>query len=164
MAATFLLTVRGVPQLYYGNELGTPGVEHKGHGQMRNDFSGGWPDDSKNAFTSEGRSPDENELWNHFRTLLHYRKNTTALQNGKMTHYIPEDGVYVYFRSDEKQTIMIVLNNNNQEKTIKTARFAENLKGFDNGTDLLHRTWFEQLDEISIPAMDSRVIELKQNK
>lgn len=164
MAATFLLTVRGVPQLYYGNELGTPGVEHKGHGQMRNDFSGGWPDDNKNAFTSEGRSPDENELWNHFRTLLHYRKNTTALQNGKMTHYIPEDGVYVYFRSDEKQTIMIVLNNNNQEKTIKTARFAENLKGFDNGTDLLHRTWFEQLDEISIPAMDSRVIELKQNK
>lgn len=164
MAATFLLTVRGVPQLYYGNELGTPGVEHKGHGQMRNDFSGGWPDDSKNAFTSEGRSPDENELWNHFRTLLHYRKNTTALQNGKMTHYIPEDGVYVYFRSDEKQTIMIVLNNNNQEKTIKTARFAENMKGFDNGTDLLHRTWFEQLDEISIPAMDSRVIELKQNK
>jgi len=164
LAATFLLTIRGVPQLYYGNELGTPGLEHKGHGQMRNDFAGGWPGDSKNAFTAEGRSPDENELWNHFRALLHYRKNTPALQNGRMTHYIPEDGVYVYFRYDEKQTIMIVLNNNNQEKTIKTARFAENLKGFDKGTDLLHRTWFEQLDEISIPAMDSRVIELKQNK
>jgi glycosidase len=164
LAATFLLTIRGVPQLYYGNELGTPGLEHKGHGQMRNDFAGGWPGDSKNAFTAEGRSPDENELWNHFRALLHYRKNTPALQNGRMTHYIPEDGVYVYFRYDEKQTIMIVLNNNNQEKTIKTARFAENMKGFDNGTDLLHRTWFEQLDEISIPAMDSRVIELKQNK
>ena len=164
MAATFLLTVRGVPQLYYGNELGTPGVEHKGHGQMRNDFAGGWPSDSKNAFTAEGRTADENELWSHFRTLLHYRKNTPALQNGRMTHYIPEDGVYVYFRYNEDQTIMIILNNNSEEKTIKTARFAENLKGFDHGTDLLHRTWFEQLDEISIPAMDSRVIELKQNK
>ncbi|HOI32959.1 MAG TPA: alpha-amylase family glycosyl hydrolase, partial [Bacteroidales bacterium] len=164
LAATFLLTVRGVPQLYYGNELGTPGVEHKGHGKMRNDFAGGWPNDSKNAFTAEGRTADENELWNHFRTLLHYRKNTPALQNGRMTHYIPEDGVYVYFRYNEDQTIMIILNNNSEEKTIKTARFAENLKGFDQGTDLLHRTWFEQLDQISIPAMDSRVIELKQNK
>lgn len=164
LAATFLLTVRGVPQLYYGNELGTPGVEHKGHGQMRNDFPGGWADDTRSAFIAEGRTADENELWNHFRALLHFRKNTPALQTGQMTHYFPEDGVYVYFRYDKDQTIMIVLNNNKEEKTIETSRFAENLKGFDQGTDLLHRTWFEQLDEITIPAMDSRVIELKRKK
>ncbi|MDN5348981.1 MAG: neopullulanase [Bacteroidales bacterium] len=161
LAATFLLTVRGVPQLYYGNELGTPGVEHKGHGQMRNDFQGGWAGDSRNAFTAEGRTTDENELWNHFRTLLHFRKDSKALQNGVMTHYIPEDGVYVYFRYNDEQSLMIILNNNAEEKTIETKRFAENMKGFETGTDLLHRTWFENLDEITIPAMDSRVIELK---
>jgi len=161
LATTFLLTVRGVPQLYYGNELGTPGVEHKGHGQMRNDFPGGWAGDSRNAFTPEGRTTDENELWNHFRTLLHFRKDSKALQSGKMTHYIPEDGVYVYFRYNDEQTIMVVLNNDTEEKTIKTERFAENIRGFETGTDVLHRTWFENLDEITIPAMDSRVIELK---
>jgi hypothetical protein len=78
-----------------------------------------------------------------------------------MTHYIPEDGVYVYFRYNDEQSLMIILNNNAEEKTIETKRFAENMKGFETGTDLLHRTWFENLDEITIPAMDSRVIELK---
>ncbi len=74
LAATFLLTMRGTPQLYYGNELGTPGEEHKGHGQMRNDFPGGWEGDTHNAFDASGRTAEQNELWNHFRTLLQYRK------------------------------------------------------------------------------------------
>ena len=162
LAATFLLTVRGTPQLYYGNELGTPGEEHKGHGQMRNDFPGGWAGDTHNAFEAAGRTAEQNELWNHFRTLLHYRKKNEALQTGKLTHYIPEDGVYVYFRYNDEQTVMVILNNNPDLKTIKLDRFAENLKGFKTGTDLLHRTYFENLNEISIPAMDSRVIELKR--
>lgn len=162
LAATFLLTIRGTPQLYYGNELGTPGEEYKGHGQMRNDFSGGWPDDTHNAFEAGGRTTEQNELWNHFRTLLHYRKKTEVLQTGQLTHYIPEDGVYVYFRYNDEQTVMVILNNNQELKTIKLDRFVENLQGFKTGTDLLHRTYFEDLNEISIPAMDSRVIELKR--
>ncbi|MDA3942582.1 MAG: glycoside hydrolase family 13 protein [Bacteroidetes bacterium] len=161
MAATFLLTIRGLPQVYYGNELGTPGEEHKGHGQMRNDFPGGWEGDTHNAFEAGGRTPEQNELWNHFSMLLHFRKKNEVLQSGKLTHYIPEDGVYVYFRHLKDEAIMVILNNNSEEKTIRLARFEENLNGFKSGTDILHRSWFETLDKITIPAMDSRVIELK---
>ena len=160
MASTFLLTTRGVPQLQYGTEILMPGWEHDGHGKMRADFPGGWEHDAHNAFTAEGRSIEQNRFWNHLRLLLHWRKNNQVIVNGKLKHYIPEDGVYVYFRYTNDAAVMVILNNNNKEKTIRTDRFAENLDGYHTGSDILHRTYFETLDKISIPAMSARVIEL----
>ncbi len=160
LASTFLLTTRGVPQLQYGTEILMPGWEHDGHGKMRSDFPGGWENDAHNAFTAEGRSIEQNRFWSHLRLLLHWRKNNQVIQNGKLKHYIPEDGVYVYFRFTDDAAVMVILNNNDKEKTIKTDRFAENLDGFETGSDILHRTYFETLHKISIPAMSARVIEL----
>ncbi len=160
MVMTFLLTTRGLPQLYYGSEVLSSGKEHEGHGFIRKDFPGDWENDPQNAFTEAGRSDDQNEVFTHIRTLLHFRKDHAVMQNGKLMHYIPEDGVYVYFRYNENETVMIILNNNKNSKNIDCKRFTENISAFKTGTDLLHRTNFESLDTIEIPAMTSRVIQL----
>ena len=162
MTMAFLMTVRGFPQIYYGTELLMTGWEHQGHGSIREDFPGGWPDDKTNAFTAEGRSTEQNEAWDFMRKLIHWRKEKTVIHEGKMTHYVPEDGVYVYFRYNEKESVMVIINNNEESRTFKTDRFNENLNGFTSGTDILHRTYFDQLRMISIPAMSVRIIELKK--
>lgn len=161
MAMAFLMTVRGFPQIYYGTELLMTGWEHQGHGFIRQDFPGGWAGDKANAFSPEGRSIEQNEAWNYLRKLLHWRKEKTVIHEGEMTHYVPEDGVYVYFRYNETESVMVIINNNEESRTFKTDRFRENLNGFSSGTDILHRTYFDQLRMISIPAMAARIIELK---
>jgi glycosidase len=161
MAMTFLLTVRGLPQLYYGSEVLSTGFEHQGHGFIRNDFQGGWQGDQTNAFTADGRTADQNEVFNHIRTLLNFRKENKVMQNGKLKHYLPQDGVYVLFRYNDNESVMVILNNNKEEKTITGKRFAESLNGFKSGNDLLHRTYYENFESIVIPGMSSRVIQLK---
>ncbi len=162
MAMAFLMTVRGIPQIYYGTEILMTGWEHQGHGFIREDFPGGWMHDSVNAFTQTGLTADHYDAWTYMRLLLQWRKNKKVIHEGKTTHYIPEEGVYVYFRHLDGESIMVVLNNNNESKTFKTERYTENLKGYSTGTDVLHRTYFDQLRIISVPAMSARIIELKR--
>lgn len=162
MAMTFLLTVRGLPQIYYGSEILCAGKENQGHGVMRNDFPGGWENDPINAFVADGRTADQNEVFNHIRTLLHFRKDNPVMQSGKLTHYIPEDGVYVYFRHDSENAVMVILNNNKSSKTIDCKRFQESLASYSNGTDVLYRTYFDHFGSIEIPAKSSRVIQLNK--
>jgi glycosidase len=162
MAMTFLLTARGFPQIYYGSEILCVGKENQGHGVMRNDFPGGWANDPVNAFVAEGRTADQNEVFNHIRTLLHFRKDNPVMQTGKLTHYIPEDGVYVYFRHDSDHSVMVILNNNKSAKTIDCKRFQESLAGYTSGTDILYRTYFDHFGTIEIPATSSRVIQLNK--
>ena len=161
MAMTFLLTVRGLPQLYYGTEVLSTGLEHQGHGFIRKDFQGGWTGDASDAFTAEGRTADQNEVFNHIRTLLNFRKKYEVMQSGSLKHYLPQDGVYVYFRYNDTESVMVILNNNKDAKTIDGKRFRESLKNYTTGTDLLHRTYYENFDSIVIPGMTSRVIQLK---
>ncbi len=161
MAMTFLLTIRGLPQLFYGTEVLSTGLERQGHGFIRKDFAGGWPNDKTNAFTPEGRTKDQNEVFNHIRTLLQFRKMNEVLQNGKLKHYLPQDGVYVYFRYNDNESVMVILNNNKQSKTIDGKRFSESLSGFKSGTDVIGNTQFESLNSIEVPAMSSRVIQLE---
>ncbi len=162
MALAFLMTTRGVPQLYYGTELLMTGWEHDGHGHIREDFPGGWPGDEVNAFSREGRTGDQNDIWDYIAMLNHWRKNKDVIHSGKLTHYIPEDGIYVYFRYNDDESVMVVLNNNEEHRTFKTRRFAENLAAYRSGTDVLHRTYFDNLSEISMPPMSARIIQLSK--
>src|SRR6202000_687322 len=100
-----LMTTRGIPQMYYGDEILMAGVDNP-DGLVRSDFPGGFPGDKENKFTAAGRTVKENEAFNYVRTLANYRKHSTALQTGKMMQYIPERGFYVYFRYDAKGTVM----------------------------------------------------------
>lgn len=108
---TILLTTRGIPQIFYGSEIGIVGGE--GDGNLRVPFPGGFPNDKRDAFTSAGRTKEENDIFNFLRGLIHLRKKYPALAEGKLTHFPPVNDVYVYFRTLSNEKIMIVVNNNN---------------------------------------------------
>ncbi|HNY02988.1 MAG TPA: glycoside hydrolase family 13 protein [Bacteroidales bacterium] len=162
MAMAFLLTTRGIPQVYYGTEiLLTQGADKEGDGNKRRDFPGGWPGDSRNAFTPEGRLPAEADMFNYLRTLMHWRDAHEVIHTGKTRHFIPADGVYVYFRYNEKETVMVVLNNNETEKSIPTARYNEFLKKFTSGTDVISGSVINDLSTLTVPGKGVLVVELK---
>ena len=162
MAMAFLMTTRGAPQIYYGTEVLMTGREHDGHGFIREDFPGGWQGDAVNAFTGEGLSAEQKEAQAFMKQIMNWRKNNKAVTTGKLKHFLPEDGVYVYFRYTDEETVMVVINNNDESRTFKTQRFDECLNGWTTGTDIISRTWFDQLKMISVPAMSARIIELKK--
>ena len=136
-AINWLLTCRGVPQFYYGGEIGMTGTTSPNDGYVRQDFLGGWKEDKVNKFTVAGRNAKENEIWNHIATLANYRKSSSAITTGKMMQFTPQDGVYVYFRYDDKQTVMIVMNTAKDKKTVALNRFAERTKGFGKMKNIL---------------------------
>ena len=132
MILTFLLTIRGIPQVYYGTEIGLRGG--KGHGALREDFPGGFPGDAMNAFTKSGRTTLQNDLFDFSKSLLELRKKYKALSVGKLIHYPPEEEVYFYFRIYNDQKILIILNNSETGQKVKLPpeKFLENVKGFIN--------------------------------
>ncbi|MFO7829078.1 MAG: glycoside hydrolase family 13 protein [Bacteroidales bacterium] len=162
MAIAFQLTTRGIPSILYGTELLMEGFAHEAHGKMRKDFLGGWPDDKKNGFTAAGRSDEQNEIYNYLQKLLNWRKSNKAVQNGNLTHFIPENNVYVYFRHNENETIMIILNNNDHSQTIKTERFKELIGEYHSGTEIIKQNEITDLDKIHIEKKSAMIIELKK--
>ena len=161
LAMAFLFTTRGIPQIYYGTEILMTGHEHDGHGFIREDFPGGWEGDEMNAFAGENMTAEQNEAFGFMKHLMNWRKTSNAVQNGKLTHYLPEDGVYVYFRHTENESVMVMLNNSNEDKEVDLLRFAENLEGFSNGKSVLSRMYFDKLDTIVVPAKSPLIIALQ---
>jgi len=161
MGMALLATVRGIPQLYYGSEIGMAGDKGKGDADIRQDFPGGWAGDKNNAFTRSGRTEEQNKFFDVTARLFQWRKNKTVVHFGKMTHYIPQENVYVYFRYDDKETVMVVINNSADAKNIKTNRFQENIKSFKSGKDVLSGKSVDLKNEISLDGKSVLVLELK---
>jgi glycosidase len=128
MGIGWLLTTRGIPQMYYGTE-----VLMKGHtnpdGWVRLDFPGGWKGDSKNAFTKDGLDDREMEAQEWTKKIANYRKSSSAIKTGKLMQYVPDDGLYVYFRYDDKQTVMCIMNTSDNAKTVEFSKYPEMTKG-----------------------------------
>jgi len=156
-----LLTMRGIPQLYYGDEILMAGESHP-DGLVRSDFAGGWPGDKANKFTAEGRTAKENEAFNYVRTLIRYRDNTPALQTGKLMQYIPQRGVYVYFRYDAQKTVMMIYNSDIKDKDLKTDRFTERMNGYKTATNIVTNETLNDISTLTIPAKSTLVLELKK--
>jgi glycosidase len=127
MGIGMLMTMRGIPSLYYGTELLMS--ETDGHGKIRVDVMGGWAADSLNKFTAEGRTDLENEAFDYIKKLADLRQSNDALHSGKMVQYVPEDGLYVYFRYTDKQVFMVVVNTSDKELTSKSTKYAQFLEG-----------------------------------
>ena len=162
LAMAFMMTTRGTPQLYYGTEILMEGNEHKSHGDIRKDFPGGWVDDENNAFTREGRTAEQKDAFNFLRRLLNWRKSNATVQYGKLTHYIPENGVYVYFKEYKNNTIMVLLNNTTEVKSVDLSRFSESIGDNTKGRSALTRQGWEELKIIEIPAKSPLIIELSK--
>lgn len=161
MALTVLMTTRGIPSVYYGTELLMTGWEQPEHGEIRKDFPGGWPGDKINAFESRGRTAQQNEIHNYIRQLLGLRREKPCLTQGKLTHFIPQDGIYLYFRHLPENAVMVVLNNNNTDKTLNLSRFDEVLGSYSTRIDLLTGSLLSQPDTLKIPAKSSLIIDLR---
>jgi len=161
MAMTLLATVRGIPQIYYGSEIGMNGNKDKdGDAAIRKDFPGGWKGDASNAFTKEGRTPEQQQFFDFTSKLFTWRKTNEAVHFGKMKHYIPENNVYVYFRYTDTKTVMVVMNNSTEKQTIKTNRFQESIKNFKTGKEILTNTTLDLANEISIQPKSVLLLEL----
>ena len=157
-----LLTMRGIPQMYYGDEILMKNFSNP-DGLVRLDFPGGWPGDKVNKFTAAGRTEKENEAFNYVRTLANYRKNTTALQTGKLMQYIPQNGVYVYFRYDAAKTVMIIYNSSEKDtRTLKTERFNERMAGFSKAMDIITGQMVDDIKSIKIAPKATMVFELRK--
>ena len=161
MGLAWLLTYRGVPELYYGDEILMTGFTNP-DGNVRRDFTGGWPGDSQNKFTQEGRSQKEENIFEYIKRLANFRKNSSAITTGKMMQYVPVNGVYVYFRYDDKQTVMCVMNTNDTSSTFDLSRFNERMKGFTKAYDVATGVTFDLQPSLSIGPKYVLVMELRK--
>lgn len=163
MALTLIATIRGIPQIYYGSEIGMRGEKSKGDADIRRDFPGGWPGDAQNAFNPAHQTAQQKEFHEFTSKLLNWRKHKTVIHKGKTTHYMPKESVYVYFRHHENEKVMVVINNNEQEQRLSLARFGESLTGVQSGTDILSGNNFsiDQEKSITIAPKSSLILELK---
>ncbi|MEO6330060.1 MAG: alpha-amylase family glycosyl hydrolase [Ginsengibacter sp.] len=159
MGITLLLTLRGIPQLYYGTEILMKNFKNPSDGMVRLDFPGGWESDRTNKFTIQARSDKENYAFNYIKKLADFRKNSSALTTGKTMQYIPKDGLYVYFRYDDKETIMVIFNSNDKSIDIKTDGFKERTIGFSKMRNIITES-ITDIKNFSLEAKTSGVYEL----
>ena len=161
MALSWLLTCRGIPQLYYGTEILMKGVANP-DGWVRLDFPGGWNGDSKNVFTGQGITRDEQSVLDLTRRLANFRKTASAIQTGKMMQFVPENGVYVYFRYDARQTVMCIMNANDNAATFPLDRFKERMNGFTKAYDVATGNTFSLENTMSLGGNYLLLLELQR--
>ncbi|WP_295771777.1 glycoside hydrolase family 13 protein [uncultured Mucilaginibacter sp.] len=160
-ALAFLLTTRGIPQIYYGTEILMDGKKAKSDGYVRTDFPGGWSNDKKDAFTSDGRSDKQNEAWNYLQKLLKWRKQNAAIANGKLVHYVPDEtGVYVYARISGNKTVLVMLNGTNTNREVPMDRYKQITGNRTEGLDIITGNKFNITKSISVPARGQYILEL----
>ena len=160
MAMSFLMTTRGIPQIYYGSEIGMTGNKDKSDGDIRRDFPGGWQGDSINAFSANGRTTAQNEYFNFLAKLLNWRKSKPVIHNGLLMQYVPENDTYVYFRYNDTETIMVIINNNETEQTLRTDRFVERLKGYTSGVDVITGKTYDLKSNLTIAKKTALILEV----
>lgn len=161
MGIALMLTMRGIPQIYYGTEILMKNFADP-DGKVRDDFPGGWEGDAVDKFNPKNLSGKEAEAFQYVRSLARYRKDHPALHSGKLMQFVPEDGVYVYFRYNSSQTVMVVLNCSDQEKELNLDRFTERLNGFSSGKDIGDGSKVSSLNKLSLKPWDTKVLELKK--
>lgn len=156
----FMLTIPGIPQLYYGTELLMNGTKQKGDGYIRLDVPGGWPGDAVNQFEASGRTDIQNEAWNYMQKLLKWRKGNEVIAKGKMKHFVPQNGVYVYARNLNGKQVVVIMNGNAKESVLPLDRYDEILKGYTSGKDVITGKVVSLQKELTLGAKDVLVLEL----
>ena len=135
-AMIFLLTTRGIPQIYYGTEILMTGDKGKGDGDLRRDFPGGWQGDTRNCFVENGRTEQENEAFEFTRQLLNWRKGNQVIGKGSLKHYSIQNGVYVYQREFNGKSVVVIMNGTDDSKELDLTPYQEILPR-ENAFDVL---------------------------
>ena len=158
-ALSILLTVNRTPQLYYGTEVLMNGTKEKTDGNVRKDFPGGFAGDSHNAFTAEGRSEDENAMFNWVSKLLHWRQNNEVITKGKQIQFVPFKGVYVIARQYEGKTVLTILNGTSKDAIMPITRYAEVLGSNSSAKDVVTENSVDISKDIKLQPRQSMIIE-----
>lgn len=159
----FILTTRGIPQIYYGTELLFTGTKNEGDGIIRKDMPGGWQGDERSVFTSEGRTDMENEAWNYMSTILNWRKTSEAVKHGDLIQYAPlrEYGdCYVYARIKGDETVLVVLNGSDKATELEMGRYSDVIRDYAAGTDVVTGQTFSLTEKLPVPARGAYILEL----
>ena len=154
-----LLTIKRIPQLYYGTEVLMNGVKKVTDGNVRKDFMGGFPGDERSCFTADGRSVEENEMFSWLSHLLHWRKGNDVIVKGTQTQFCPHKGVYVIVRRHEGKTVMLMLNGLDKENTVDVKRYAEVIGNNTEARNVLTGEQINLATDIPIPTHGTLLIE-----
>lgn len=154
-----LLTIKRIPQLYYGTEVLMNGVKKVTDGNVRKDFMGGFPGDERNCFTADGRTAAENEMFGWLSRLLHWRKGNDVIVNGTQTQFCPHNGVYVIARRHEGKTVMLMLNGLDKENKVDVKRYAELIGTTTEASNVLTGEKINLTTDIPIPTHGTLLIE-----
>lgn len=154
---TFLLTTRGIPQLYYGVEIGMAADKKDGDGALREDFPGGWAGDAQNAFERQGRTGEQNRKFDFLQKLLHFRKGNEAIAKGGLKHFVPNQDVYVYERKYGNQSVVVILNGANESRELDAAHYREVLPR-PEAKDVLSGRTIALKDKVRLAARDVLVL------
>ena len=129
---------------------------------LRLDLPGGWQGDAKSVFTEKGLATEEKNMLDYVRLLGNFRKKSSAIKTGKMMQYLPVDGLYIYFRYDNNQTVMCIMNTAKETKKINFSDYKERTIGFANATSITDNKTYNTTDMLSVEAGSMWVLELKK--
>jgi len=157
-AYALLLTMKRIPQLYYGTEILMNGTKAETDGNVRQDFPGGFPGDKVNKFTPEGRTKAENAMFDWTSRLLHWRQNNDVIINGSQTQFIPHHGVYVLARQHNGKTVLTILNGKKADNQVDVARYAEVIGSHTTATDVLTGATIDLTKNIPLAQRQAMVL------
>ncbi len=158
-ALALLMTVRRIPQLYYGTEIMMNGTKEVTDGHVRKDFPGGFPGDSHNAFTREGRTRAEQQMFQWLSRLLHWRQGNQVITKGTMTQFIPFNGIYVIARQYKGKTALTVLNGTTKPAKMEVKRYAEVIGSTKRAKDILTGRYFDLSADLTLKPRQSLILE-----
>ena len=158
-ALALLMTVRRIPQLYYGTEIMMNGTKEVTDGHVRKDFPGGFPGDDHNAFTREGRTKAEQQMFSWLSRLLHWRKGNQVITKGTMTQFIPFNGIYVIARQYKGKTAMTILNGTTKPAKMEVKRYAEVIGDTKKAKDVLTGRYFDVSKDLQLKPRQSLILE-----
>lgn len=161
MALVYVATMRGIPQITYGTEVLLANDKSGDDGDRRRDFPGGWPGDAADAFSGRGLDPHTAAAQQFVRTLFTWRKGSKAVHDGTLKHYAPVNGVYVYFRQQGGETVMVVLNKAATPATLDLGRFRESLARGVIGRDVLSGARVELGDTLTVAARSATLLDIE---
>ena len=159
IALAYYLTMRGIPQIYYGTEILMSNPGTTSHGIIRSDFPGGWPGDTLNIFHDFGMSKEQKEAKEFNKKINNWRKNNDVVHHGKLMHYIPYDGVYVYFRYLNDQVVMVILNKNQEETALELSRFSEFITQPLEAYDVIEDRNIKISNQLMVPPRSPMILE-----
>ncbi len=159
-AITFLLTIPGIPQLYYGTELLMHGDKSRSDGDIRLDVPGGWPGDKENHFTKEGRSELQNEAFDYLQRILMWRNGNDIIAKGKMKHYVVQNGVYLYERYLNNEKVVVVMNGTANNVEVELDRYAETLGDSKEGFDVVSNKNIQLQKTLELTPRQTILLEL----